>query len=119
MVLVLAACIYGLGVAVLRADDYVKGRGEYRDQEQARMQQELNDLACGMLDTLPEDQPLLRPMRDKYHCGPGVPISELPPEIQRELGFTDAAPTIEPQPLTSRPDLGLGLPPAGPAVPGE
>jgi len=86
MVLVLACCVWGLGVAVLRADEYVKGRGEYRDAETARMQQELNDLACGMLDTLPADEPLLHPMRDKYHCGPGVPFDELPPEIRRDIG---------------------------------
>ncbi len=65
-----------IGLAVYQADQYVKGRGEYRDREAARMEAEteerIRQSLCDLMDELPEGGQLERP-RAKYGCGPGIP----------------------------------------------
>jgi hypothetical protein len=65
-------------------NDYVHGKGQQRDQENARLNQRINDAICDLLDQLPEG-PLLDRPREKYGCGPGIPFDQLPPDIQQQL----------------------------------
>jgi hypothetical protein len=68
--------------------EYVVGRGQYRDDEAARIQQQtteqIRSAMCDLLDGLPAG-PLLDPKRAQYSCGPGVPRDQLPPETQEQL----------------------------------
>jgi hypothetical protein len=84
-------CLVGIGLmagAVYQANQYVQGRGEFRDREAARMESETTEkirkAMCDLLDTLPEGGLLERP-RDKYDCGPGIPIDELSPEERQQV----------------------------------
>ncbi len=52
-------------------EEYVAGRGEYRDRETERLQGEIRDGICDLLDQLPPS-PLLDVPRGKYSCGPGA-----------------------------------------------
>ena len=55
-----------------RLEEYVAGRGEYRDQEAARLKEEVRSNWCEVLDTLPAGEALDR-VRVKFDCGPGMP----------------------------------------------
>jgi hypothetical protein len=94
---------------------FVLGRGQYRDAEDARMEQEsierLRLFACDLLDGLPAG-PLLDPKRAQYGCGPGVPIDQLPPEAQRNLGELLTVQPPESTPTTQRPAPGTATPSA-------
>jgi hypothetical protein len=84
-------------------NDYVHGKGQQRDQENARLNQRINDAICDLLDQLPEG-PLLDRPREKYGCGPGIPFDQLPPDIQQQLTPAPApAATTAPAP-TATPD---------------
>lgn len=87
-------------------------KGEQRDEENARMREQLRQGQCDLLDTFPEGVPALERARGKYHCGPGIPIEDLTPDEQARLQGDAPATTVQPpavQPPT--PDLG------SPAVP--
>lgn len=68
--------------------EYVLGRGQYRDDEAVRIQQQtteqIRSAICDLLDGLPAG-PLLDPKRAQYSCGPGVPRDQLPAETQEQL----------------------------------
>jgi len=103
--------LVGIGLmagAVYQANQYVQGRGEYRDREAVRMEQETEEsirrAMCDLLDQLPEGGLLDRP-RVKYGCGPGIPVSDLTPEEQAQLA--NRAPQVVAPERT-------GLPPAPP-----
>ena len=66
---------------VYQQQQYIEGRGAARDRENERTNQRINDAICDLLDQLPEGGLLERP-RAKYGCGPGYPLSEVPPELQ-------------------------------------
>lgn len=88
-----------------RLEQYVQGRGEYRDQEQRRLEEQIRRSTCDLLDQLPAGGLLERP-RAKYHCGPGLPLSSLPTQEQKQLHHpqTTAPPATPPaRPSTSRP----------------
>lgn len=85
------AAILGLGAAVLllliavglmasavyQANQYVEGRGEFRDREADRIEQaaidEVRRAACDILAALPADGAVLDQVRAQFDCGPGVP----------------------------------------------
>ena len=108
-----------IGLAVYQADQYVKGRGVYRDQENARTNERINRAMCDLLDQLPEGGLLNRP-RAKYGCGPGLPIDSLTPQEQAQLhSRTPAAPApSQPQPLVPLPLPGGADPGVVPPQPG-
>lgn len=94
---------------VMRQQQYIEGRGEFRDRESARLQQEITNAVCDLLDQLPEGGLLERP-RDKYGCGPGIPLSELPEDVRRRYqGEAAPAATAAPTPTTQPP---MGAPAA-------
>lgn len=83
----------GLGLAaafIYQQQQYIEGRGEYRDREAERMEEQWQERfrrgQCDMLDNLPEGAVLDR-LRDRYDCGPGLPRAELSPEERQELAY--------------------------------
>lgn len=116
--------LVGLGFSVAydyQQQQYIEGRGEYRDQENARMQEEWQERyrsgQCEMLDEFPAEVPSLDRLRAKYGCGPGMPMNLLPPEEQAQY-----APKVRPE-VVPGPAAALGdgatanaqrLPPATP-----
>jgi len=79
--------LVGIGLmasAVYQANQYVQGRGEFRDREQQRLEEQIRRSTCDLLDQLPQGGLLDRP-RVKYGCGPGIPVSDLSPEEQAQL----------------------------------
>lgn len=88
----------GLGLSavyIYQQQQYVEGRGEYRDREALRIEEETSDLLrrgiCDLLDQLPEGGLLERP-RVKYGCGPGIPFDSLTPEEQDRIGGSRGTP---------------------------
>jgi hypothetical protein len=53
-------------------EQYVAGRGQLRDAENARQDQRINDAVCAVLDQLPTGG-RLDTVRVQYRCGPGIP----------------------------------------------
>ena len=99
---------------VLQQQQYIQGRGEIRDRENERTNQRINDAICDLLDQLPEG-PLLDRPRDKYGCGPGIPLEDLPEDIRRRLEEPPVAPT---EPASTPATTPTTEPPMGaPAVP--
>ena len=85
--------LFGVGLGCLtyyvyQDHEYVMGRGQFRDAEAVRVQQQTTEqirtAMCDLLDGLPAG-PLLDPKRIQYDCGPGVPFEALPPEQQEQL----------------------------------
>ncbi|NUP83917.1 MAG: hypothetical protein HOV96_40965 [Nonomuraea sp.] len=105
---------------------YVLGRGQYRDQQDARIQEQIRQRICSVLDSLPEGG-LLDRSRHENGCGPGTPISDYPPAVQDQLRTqrgAAASPTVTvppaPEPASPEPvapyvtptfDLGGAAPP--------
>lgn len=85
-----------------------------RNQQLSDLDQRINEAQCDLLDTLPVTA-LLDAAREKYGCGPGLPVDQLSPQAQQELG---ASSLLRPQVLPGDvlpgvPDIG-GL---GPSIP--
>jgi hypothetical protein len=74
---------------VYQQQQYVQGRGEYRDAEAQRLEESFRRGICDLLDQLPSGALLDRP-RAKYDCGPGIPLDQLPPEIRQRFEGTPA-----------------------------
>jgi hypothetical protein len=90
VIALLGVCIAGLlagiilmGVSVHRTnarlaslEEYVEGRGEYRDREadalEGRMEESVRQGLCDLLDQFPGPSRFLDGPRAKYGCGPGV-----------------------------------------------
>ena len=89
-------------------EEYIEGRGEYRDREAERLEQRIDRALCDLLSQLPASA-LLDEVRARYGCGPGRPIEDFPPEVQREIGG-DPAPAPSPQaaPPAEPPPVGMG-----------
>lgn len=112
VVVVLAVMVSLLTYYVFQQQAYIEGRGHVRDAENERTNQRINDALCDLLDQLPEGGLLDRP-RDRYGCGPGIPLSELPEDVrQRYTGQPPAAPTTTPTPTPAA----TPPPPLSPAV---
>lgn len=91
LVVALTLAVALLGAAWIRQQtyndqmrDYLSGRGEQRDRETQQLEQRITDAVCDLLDQLPEGGLLVRP-REKYGCGPGIPLSAYPPDVQDQL----------------------------------
>lgn len=72
-------------------EEYVQGKGEQRDRENARLREEIRQGQCALLDQLPAGGLLDRP-RQTYGCGPGIPLDQLTPEEQAQLPSRKAPP---------------------------
>lgn len=94
--LLLAVAVGLMAIYVYQANQYVQGRGDYRDAEAQRLEQEATERSrrstCDLLDQLPATA-LLDRVRAKYQCGPGTPIAQLPPDVQAELDGDRPVPT--------------------------
>lgn len=98
-----------------RLEQYVQGRGEFRDQEQRRLEEQIRRSTCDLLDQLPQGGLLTKP-RAKYHCGPGIPLASFPPSVRTQLQQRDSGPAtaIATAPPPDRPATGQPHP-TGPA----
>lgn len=99
-----------LSVYVYQQQQYVQGKGEQRDRENARLEEQQRQGICDLLDQLPEGGLLERP-RTKYGCGPGIPLDELTPQEQEQVAGRNpaaVAPPVAPSPQPSTPPLGSG-----------
>lgn len=83
--LIASALLLTIAVAMLLY--YVFGRSEYRDEQAAMQDERFRIGICDVLSSLPEDQ-LLDTLRFKYHCGPGIPLRDLP-EIYGDQDLTN------------------------------
>jgi hypothetical protein len=83
-VLLQCAAITVLAIYVVQDHNYVIGRGELRDRETVALKEQIRQSICDLLDQLPEGGLLDRP-RNKYGCGPGIPLSEFPQGWQDKI----------------------------------
>lgn len=83
-----------LATYVYQQQQYIQGKGEQRDRENAELQEQIRQSICDLLDQLPEGGLLERP-RIKYDCGPGIPLEQLTPQEQAQVR---ARPTVPPPP---------------------
>lgn len=89
-------------------EDYVQGRGEYRDREAERLEREAQERIraglCDLLDQLPVS-PLLDQPRAKYGCGPGAAVAEpaVGPQAPPAADRTPADLPVAGKPPTARP----------------
>src|SRR5690349_12651174 len=67
-VFLLLVAVSLMGVYVYQQQQYIQGRGELRDRENAQLQEQQRQGICDLLDQLPEGGLLERP-RAKYGCG--------------------------------------------------
>lgn len=84
-----------LATYVFQQQQYIAGKGQQRDRENARTNERINSAICDLLDQLPEGGLLERP-RAKYGCGPGIPLSQLTPQEQAQLSGRATATTVTP-----------------------
>lgn len=116
-VLLLAVAVVLMWVAVYSARQYIEGKGEQRDRENAELNRRIDDAVqegkCDLLDQLPAGGFLDR-LRATYNCGPGIPLSDLTPEERAQLHRRDQ--DAEPAAPTAGDTTGLLVPtPASPA----
>lgn len=76
-----AVVIFGvcLAVFVYLFVSLIQSRSAERRAQNDRIQQEIRDSWCTALDTFPEGGEL-DDLRVQYDCGPGIPLSDLPPD---------------------------------------
>jgi hypothetical protein len=113
----LTAATVLLAIYAVQDHNYVLGRGEIRDRENAALREQIRQSICDLLDQLPEGGLLDRP-REKYHCGPGIPLSDLPPEVQDQI-LDQRGDTGPPAPEVQDPGAPPVEPPQPPATTGE
>lgn len=78
-------CIVGLVLINVGLVWFILARGETRDARERQMRDQIRDGYCELLDAFPAD-PLLDDVRRRFECGPGRPVEDFPPEVQRDLG---------------------------------
>jgi len=103
-------CIVGLFLVNAGLIWFILARGEARDAAEKRIRLEIHNGQCELLDAFPA-APLLDDVRHRFHCGPGRPVSDFPPEVQQNL--TGSAPATTPAT-----PLGVESSPEGFALPG-
>jgi hypothetical protein len=95
---------------VYQQQQYIQGKGVQRDAENARLQEQIRQSMCDLLDQLPEGGLLQRP-REKYGCGPGIPLADLPPAVRDRYAPTPTpAPTLTPLPPAASPSAPVPAP---------
>lgn len=77
-------------------EEYIEGRGQYRDAEADRLEARIAEGICDLLEQLPQTA-LLDEVRGKYGCGPGRPVEEFPPQVRQELSGQAAPPSPTPR----------------------
>ena len=124
--------VYGLSVneRISRLEEFVAGKGTQRDAENRRLQQDISDAVCNVMDSLPAGG-LFDPIREQYGCGPGIPVDQLDPEAAQNIAEIieqgQAAPAVAvppsepteaaPTPSGIAPPAGAVItPPAGPSA---
>lgn len=100
---------------------YILARGEERDAENERVQEQIRDSWCQALDAFPEGNPWLDPLRDQYGCGPGRPLEDLTPEQRQQIQSRTTRPTVAQSVLPPAPprpsgDLPGAIPPTCAAI---
>jgi hypothetical protein len=78
---------------------YIIGRGQVREAQIEETRRDVREQLCDVLDGLPQGG-VLDLTRSKLDCGPGLPLSSFPPDIQRQ--FTPA-PTQPSAPVPAQP----------------
>lgn len=98
---VIALAVFLLVLAVVDAVLvlYIIGRGQVREQQIEQTRRDVREQLCDVLDGLPQGG-VLDLTRSKLDCGPGMPLSSFPPDIQRQ--FTPA-PTQPSAPVPAQP----------------
>jgi hypothetical protein len=97
----IALCVFLLVLAVVDAFLvlYIVGRGQVREAQIEETRRDVREQLCDVLDGLPQGG-VLDLTRSKLDCGPGLPLSSFPPDIQRQ--FTPA-PTQPSAPVPAQP----------------
>lgn len=113
LIVFLLLAVFTLSYFVWTQEQYILGKGEQRDRENAEMEERIREGICKLLDGFPST-PLLDLRRAEFGCGPGLPVDAFPPEVQQELNGRN-------QPRTAPPSESAQAatpPPVGtPAVP--
>lgn len=107
LVLAVFLCLVGMGLMttfVYQQQQFIDGKGAQRDRENVRLREEIRQAQCDLLDTFPEGVPSLERAREKYECGPGLPMSLLTPDEQAHY-----KPTVRPE-VAPGPPAALGDP---------
>ena len=91
-----------LATYVYQQQQYIQGKGVQRDAENARLEEQIREGMCELLDTFPAGLQGLERARTKYHCGPGIPLDQLTPQEQAQLQG-NAAPVVRPETPPSTP----------------
>jgi len=73
--LLLLVAVSLMAISVYQADQYVQGRGEYRDAEAQRMEQYIGQVVCDILAEFPAGDARADRLRGRYDC----PIPADPP----------------------------------------
>lgn len=108
-------------------EEFVAGKGEQRDAETQRQNQQFNQFVCDVLNQLPAGTALDR-IRGQYGCGPGLdpsaaaaPTSSRQPSVSQSRGTpgpATASPTagwLSPQAPADSPPASATTPPSAPA----
>ena len=78
-VLLLLVAVGLMAGAVHQANQYVQGRGEYRDAEAARMEDRIDRVVCDILAEFPAGNERADRLRARYDCPiPPTPTEEIP-----------------------------------------
>lgn len=93
----LVLCVLALACAVGVLLAYILDVREYRNEQFKVMREQIRVSNCDLLDQLPEGGLLTRP-REKYRCGPGIPLSEYPPDVRQQLEARPTSPPISVDP---------------------
>jgi hypothetical protein len=78
LVCLLAIAIAVLAVYVGNLQDYVNGRGDYRDAEAARIEASIGQAVCDILREFPVGDARADRLRARYHCPIPVAPTEAP-----------------------------------------
>lgn len=77
-VLMLLVAVSLMAIQVYQADQYVQGRGEFRDAEAARMERLIDRVVCDILAEFPTGNERADRLRARYECPIPTPIKETP-----------------------------------------
>lgn len=108
---VLGLCLLGIGTGLVLL---ILQRSSDRDEQAARLQQSFRQGICDVMDQLPAGGLLERP-REKYGCGPGIPLADLPPAVQQR--YAPAAPSSPATHAEAPPPTGARAPRSTPTSP--
>lgn len=109
-----AACVLLVILATVDAFlvIYIVGRGQLREQQIEQVREQIRESWCQALDGLPEGNAYLDLLRDKYHCGPGLPLSSFSPDEQAKLHPPSVPPSVPAQQPDDAPVPPVEPPPA-------